>query len=508
MARDKRYLTLVSVLFFLLSACSSVPEFLDKKASYRLIPADDSPLATYVAPLIEKHPQQTGVIPLINGLDAYVARLALIESANTSIDLQYYIYRNDDTGRLLIWHIIDAAKRGVRVRILLDDLTTKALDKGLMMLASHPNIDVRLFNPSYSRTLRGLEFITGFSRMNRRMHNKSLTVDNSASIVGGRNIGNEYFSNNIDDVNFGDFDLMFIGDSVDDVSIQFDRYWNADVSLPIEALSTHVIVAEDIVQATESIEFEREASESSQYVGRLQSSLLLKQIQDNGLVWYWGEAEVVYDPPEKAQRKSADSWLLSDLSRFLSAATREVLIVSPYFVPTKEGTNILVAAAKSGLDIKIITNSLAATDVLAVHAGYQGYRLPLLEAGIKIYEVKASPLKKPSSWSGSSRSSLHAKTFILDRESIFVGSFNFDPRSAMINTEMGIMFHNAIFADAIVTGIENGLSEAAYTLAVEEGELVWLDEAEGLTVYAEPGSGFWRKFMANFLALFPFESQL
>ena len=507
MARDKRYFGLVSVLFLLLSACSSAPELLDKKASYRLIPADDSPLATYVSSLIEEHPDKTGVIPLIHGLDAFIARLALIESANTSIDLQYYIYRNDDTGKLLIWHIIDAAERGVRVRILLDDLTTKALDKGLMMLASHPNIDVRLFNPSYSRTLRGLEFITGFSRMNRRMHNKSLTVDNSASIVGGRNIGNEYFSNN-DAVDFGDFDLMFIGESVDEVSIQFDRYWNADVSLPIETLSTYVIVDEDLVQATDSIELEREAFESNQYVARLKLSLLLKQIQDNTLEWYWGKAEVVYDPPEKAQRKSEESWLLSDLSRFLSGASSEVLIVSPYFVPTREGTKSLVAAAKAGLDIKIITNSLAATDVVAVHAGYQGYRLPLLEAGIKLYEVKASPLYKPSAWSGSSRSSLHAKTFILDRESIFVGSFNFDPRSAMINTEMGIMFHNAIFADAIVTGVEKGLPEAAYTLAVEDGELVWLDEAKGMTVYAEPGAGFWRKFMADLIALFPFESQL
>ncbi|MPY26072.1 phospholipase D family protein [Shewanella psychropiezotolerans] len=507
MARDKLYVMLVSVLFFLLSACSSAPDLLDKKASYRLIPADDSPLATYVSPLIEDHPDKAGVIPLIDGLDAFIARLALITSANTSIDLQYYIYRNDDTGKLLIWHIIDAAERGVRVRILLDDLTTKELDKGLMMLANHPNIDVRLFNPSYSRTLRGLEFITGFSRMNRRMHNKSLTVDNSASIVGGRNIGNEYFSNN-DDVDFGDFDLMFIGDSVDEVSLQFDRYWNADVSLPIEALSTYVIVDKDLAQAIDSIELEREAFESNQYVGRLKLSLLLKQIQENTLEWYWGKAEVVYDPPEKAQRKSEESWLLSDLSRFLSGASREVLIVSPYFVPTREGTKSLVAAAKAGLDIKVITNSLAATDVLAVHAGYQGYRLPLLEAGIKLYEVKADPLYKPSAWSGSSRSSLHAKTFILDRESIFVGSFNFDPRSAMINTEMGIMFHNAIFADAIVTGVEMGLPEAAYTLAVEDGELVWIDEAEGLIVYAEPGAGFWRKFMADLIALFPFESQL
>ncbi len=507
MAISRLFLCVLSLLSFLLSACSSAPEQADKIASYRLNPKVDSPLANHVAPLVSDHPAQTGVIPLINGLDAFIARLALIKSANTSIDLQYYIYRSDDAGKLLIWHLLYAAERGVRVRILLDDLTTKRLDQGLVNIASHPNIQVHLFNPSFSRNLRGLEFITGFSRMNRRMHNKSLTVDNSATIVGGRNIGNEYFSNN-EEVDFGDFDLMVIGDAVNEVSQQFDRYWNADVSYPIETIATDVAVNEDLEKLGSLLELEREAFESNEYVGRLKLSQLLQQIQDDSLSWYWGESEVVYDPPEKAQSQAEQEWLLADLSRFLSNAQREVLIVSPYFVPTQEGTNSLVRAAKAGLDITVITNSLAATDVLAVHAGYQGYRQPLLEAGIKLFEVKADPQRKPSSWSGSSRSSLHAKTFILDRESIFVGSFNFDPRSAHINTEMGIMFHNAVFANEVVVGLEKGMPEAAYKLALEGNEIIWLDEQRKLTLYAEPDAGFWRKFMADLLALLPFESQL
>lgn len=507
MAKDTLYARLISVLFLLLSACSNIPDQADKQTSYRLTPKADSPLANHVAPLISEHPEQTGVIPLINGLDAFIARLALIKSANTSIDLQYYIYRNDDAGKLLIWHVLDAAERGVRVRVLLDDLTSKNLDQGLLNLASHPNIDVRLFNPSYSRSYRGLEFITGFSRMNRRMHNKSLTIDNSATIVGGRNIGNEYFSNN-EEVDFGDFDLMAIGDAVDKVSTQFDRYWNAFVSYPIESLASGINAEADLENLGSLLELEREAFESNQYVGRLKLSQLLLQIKDDTLVWHWGKSEVVYDPPEKAQNQLAQKWLLSDLSRFLSSAQKEVLIISPYFVPTSEGTKSLVRSAKAGLDITIITNSLAATDVLAVHAGYQGYRQPLLEAGIKIYEVKADPLHKPSSWSGSSRSSLHAKTFVLDRESIFVGSFNFDPRSAHINTEMGIMFYNANFANAVVDGVESGLADSTYKLAIEEGELIWLDEEKNVVIYAEPDAGFWRKFMADFIALFPFESQL
>lgn len=507
MARDKLSLNVITIIFLLLSACSSAPEQDTQLASYRLLPLASSPLANYVEPLIHAHPEQSGVIPLANGLDAFIARLALIKSANTSVDLQYYIYRADETGKLLIWHILDAAERGVRVRILLDDLTTKHLDAALVNVASHPNIEVRLFNPSFSRSYRGLEFITGFSRMNRRMHNKSLTVDNSATIVGGRNIGNEYFSNN-DDVDFGDFDLMVIGEAVDAVSNQFDRYWNAEVAYPIESLSSEVAVVEELANLGNLLILERQAFESNEYVGRLKLSELLQQIKDNSLTWYWGRGEVVYDPPEKAQNQSQQNWLLKDLSHFLSSATKEIMIVSPYFVPTQAGTNSLIRAAKAGLDITIITNSLAATDVLAVHAGYQGYRQPLLEAGINIYEVKADPKQKSSSWSGSSRSSLHAKSFIIDRKTIFVGSFNFDPRSAHINTEMGILFFNAEFSNGVISAIEQELASTSYQLGLHEGELIWRDQANLRVIHAEPDAGFWRKFMADFIALFPFESQL
>jgi len=490
-----------------LSACGSLPDFGDKEPSYKLPASSNANLAQFTTPLIIDHPAQTGVVPLTNGLDAFIARLAIITAATTSVDLQYYIYRPDETGKLLVWHLLDAAERGVRVRILLDDLTTKELDHGLMLLSMHPNIHIRLFNPSSSRVYRGLEFITGFSRMNHRMHNKSLTVDNSATIVGGRNIGNEYFSNN-EDVDFGDFDLLAIGEAVDEVSNQFDLYWNAEVTVPIETLSDKSFTEEELNDVDESYRAERSDFESSEYLGRLELSLFLEELREQKLKWYWGKAEVVFDPPQKAQRKDNQLWLLSDLSKFLESAEEEAMIVSPYFVPTAQGTRDLVAASQSGLKITVVTNSLAATDVLAVHAGYQGYRKALLDGGVKIYEVRADPEHRPSGWMGSSRTSLHAKTFILDRKSIFVGSFNFDPRSAWINTEMGMIFHQLEFANGVVTGIEVGLKESAFRLDVEEGELVWFDDLNEVKLHSEPGAGFWRKFMADFISLFPFESQL
>lgn len=489
-----------------LSACGSLPDFGDKEPSYKLPVSSNANLVQFTAPLLASHPTQTGVVPLVDGLDAFIARLAIITAASTSVDLQYYIYRPDDTGKLLVWHLLDAAERGVRVRILLDDLTTKELDRGLMLLSMHPNISIRLFNPAVSRAYRGFEFITGFSRMNHRMHNKSLTVDNLATIVGGRNIGNEYFSN--DDVDFGDFDLLAIGEAVDEVSNQFDLYWNADVTVPIEALSDKSFNEQELLDADESYRAERSEFDSNPYIGRLELSRFLADLREQKLQWYWGWAEVVYDPPQKAQKQDHQLWLLSDLSTFLEGAEEEVFIVSPYFVPTAQGTRELVAASQSGLKITVVTNSLAATDVLAVHAGYQGYRKALLDGGVKIFEVKADPRHKSSGWMGSSQTSLHAKTFILDRESIFVGSFNFDPRSAWINTEMGMIFHQREFAGGVTSGIETGLKDSAFRLELEEGELVWFDDSRGVKLHSEPGAGFWRKFMADLISLFPIESQL
>ncbi|WP_299789837.1 phospholipase D family protein [uncultured Shewanella sp.] len=489
-----------------LSACGSLPDFGEKEPSYKLPVPVDANLIQFTAPLLASHPGQTGVVPLVDGVDAFIARLAIITAATTSVDLQYYIYRADDTGKLLVWHLLDAAERGVRVRILLDDLTTKELDRGLKLLSNHPNISIRLFNPAASRGYRGLEFVTGFSRMNRRMHNKSLTVDNLATIVGGRNIGNEYFSN--DDVDFGDFDLLAIGEAVDEVSNQFDLYWNADVAVPIETLSDTSFSEQELLDADESYRAERSEFDSNPYIGRLELSRFLGDLREQQLQWYWGRAEVVYDPPQKARKQDDKLWLLSDLSTFLEGAEDEVFIVSPYFVPTKKGAAELVAASQSGIKVTVVTNSLAATDVLAVHAGYQGYREALLDGGVKIFEVKADPRHKSSGWMGSSRTSLHAKTFILDRESIFVGSFNFDPRSAWINTEMGMIFHQSEFASGVAAGIDAGLIDSAFRLELEEGELVWFDDSRGLKLHSEPGAGFWRKLMADFISLFPIESQL
>ncbi|QYK00230.1 phospholipase D family protein [Shewanella psychrotolerans] len=497
---------MVVFCFLTIAGCSSTVPVSSKVPSYKVTPPTDTSLYQYLQPSLVQHPNKTGVLPLGTGVDAFIARLAVVKAASRSIDLQYYIYHNDETGRILLWELIDAADRGVRVRMLLDDLTTKNLDEGLIVLASHPNIEIRLFNPSYDRAFRGLEMLTGFSRLNRRMHNKSLTVDNLITIVGGRNIGDEYFSKN-EDVDFGDFDLLTIGAAVDKVSDQFDLYWNASMVYEIESL-VEPITPSRLANAEINIAQQKANFKDDEYLHRLESSALLSEIHKSHVEWFWGDAEVVYDPPEKATSEDRQHWLMSDLTHFLSQAKQQVLLVSPYFVPTQKGTEALISAVQSGVKVTVVTNSLAATDVLAVHAGYQKYRRQLVENGVTIYEMKVDVNNRPSAWKGSSRSSLHAKTFVLDSQAVFVGSFNFDPRSAWINTELGLIFDNPAFASSMLTDIELILLDNSYRLAIEDGELIWFDRYQSKTYYAEPQASFWRKFMADFIGLFPIESQL
>ncbi|MGS0682297.1 phospholipase D family protein [Shewanella sp. 125m-7] len=501
----KLMLLLAAILF---TGCQTSPAYPDKISSVKIKPKSDWPLVQYLQSDVLSHPEQTGVIPLTDGVDAFIARLALVSSATASIDLQYYIYRSDDSGRLLIWHLIEAAQRGVRVRILLDDMAIKNADEALVMLAEHENIQVRLYNPSFERSFRKIAFVAGFSRLNHRMHNKSLTVDNTISVVGGRNIGNEYFSNDTD-VEFGDFDLMTIGSAVEQVSDQFDLYWNAPLTVEISALSSHRASEKEIANALKLVESEKAAYSTNPYISRLLNSDLITKMQNRTLPWYWGTAKLVYDQPDKKSHQLDSDNILADLGEFLSQAKAEVLIVSPYFVPTRTGTKSIIESTKKGIAITVLTNSLAATDVLAVHAGYRQYRQQLLEAGVRIFEVKANPeIKKTSSWSGSSKSSLHAKTFVTDKSSIFVGSFNFDPRSAWLNTEMGLIIDNKLLASGIVEGIEASLVKNTYRLEIEDQQIVWFDDFNQRKIYAEPDAGLWRMFLVDCIALLPIESQL
>ena len=516
---------IVLFLFFGLSGCQSLPDNSERQVTTKLSDVAETKLYQGVESLlVQRGDQVSGFYPLASGVDALVARLKMVDTAEKSIDLQYYIWHRDKTGKMLAAYLLNAADRGVRVRLLLDDMGSPLGDKSLLMLDRHPNVEVRLFNPLSNRAQRMWSMLTEFSRVNRRMHNKSLTVDNSIAIVGGRNIGNEYFEAN-HDVAFADLDLAVIGPVVDQVSDGFDMYWNHEASYPISRLSSVELSDSELKAARQQVRQFLEVTRGDEYVSRLlKSDLVSKGVEE----WYWGQADVLYDNPDKSHESDTDTsrYLHAQLSSVFDEVDSRLVLISPYFVPGDGGVEYFSALAERGVDIIIVTNSLAATDVGAVHSGYAKYREALLAAGVSLYEVrpyadKNSKAEKKDKERGekshgyigsSAKASLHAKAFFIDGRYTFVGSMNLDPRSFHINTEIGIMLDDAEFTTLAQDQILASLKKTSYELNLDEdGDVRWTGYDEfGVeqVFYSDPTVSAWRRFSVWIMGLFPIESQL
>jgi cardiolipin synthase C len=502
---------LVLCTILALTGCAKHVE--QKKEVMHSIPADKHTLLSkYTAPYIAAHPDKTGFYPLSDGQEAYFMRLAMIYSAEQSLDIQYYIYRDDSTSSLMTWYLYQAAERGVRVRILLDDMQARN-DAALAKLAAHPNVELRLFNPFENRSLRAVGFLGDFNRLNRRMHNKAIIADGAFAIIGGRNIGDEYFSAN-NNVEFGDIDLLLLGKVIPDVAQQFDVYWNSEPATPVE----HLI---DTVKPVTEVDLEAWKESKliyltrSDYAKSLKELPVIKRLMEHSLPLYWSDVKLSYDSPNKVNidsptNQSDDGLLLHKISAVLQQTEKSLLIISPYFVPTEEGAKALADAASQGLDITVITNSLASNDVFSVHGWYAKRREILLNSGVKLYEVKVGrELDKKHSWLGSSRTSLHAKIFIIDEYKTFVGSYNFDPRSAYLNTEMGVFVDSPQFAEQSIQAILSSLKKTTYRLKLDDdGDIAWVDDVTGKQFDTEPDSSIWLRFGAWFSGLLPIEKHL
>lgn len=461
----------------------------------------------------------SGLLPLASGTEAFVARMALTGQAQRTLDLQYYIWHGDRTGKLLAGAAVTAAERGVKVRLLLDDMGTAAKDRHLLILDSHPNIEVRLFNPISLRSARLLGTLLDFKRVNRRMHNKSFTVDGRVTIVGGRNIGDEYFGA-ADGMNFADFDVMARGPVVREVGNSFDLYWNDAASFPITQVSRKVLPAAESERGLQELLAHRGLMEQTPYAQAMRSSVLATTPYRE-LPLFRGRAEVVTDDPAKISTHPEDTstHLAPQLGGIVEGTKNEVLLVSPYFVPGKAGVGWLAGLTRRGVAVKVITNSLASTDVAAVHAGYAKYRGQVLKAGVELHEMKPTlsdpqrkeaPAASPSTRPGSSTAGLHAKTFVFDRRWVFVGSMNLDPRSVKLNTELGIIVDCPELAREMIQGAEALLPGRAYRVELTSAGLQWTTKEQGQTIHldSEPGAGFWKRLMWRVSALLPIEGQL
>lgn len=448
--------------------------------------------------------------------DAFAVRGLLMHSAEKSLDIQYYIWRADSTGMLLLQNLHNAADRGVRVRLLLDDNGIKKLDRELALLNTHPNIEVRLFNPFVLRNPKVLNYLTDFYRLNHRMHNKSFTVDNMATVVGGRNIGDEYFGAN-EDILFADLDVLAFGEVVQDVSDDFDKYWASPLAYPIDQIVT--LKYDDHLEDLDLTErLKKNPERTKDYLRILANTDIIQDLINQTLQVEWVKTEMLSDDPIKAEGKGNKEQMLSyQLNRVIGSPSTQVDLVSPYFVPTKAGVkgfeNLL---ENPDLHIRVLTNSYEATDVAAVHAGYMKRRKALLNTGVELYELKKASSghlqKKGKSPFGSSGSSLHAKTFSIDGERVFIGSFNFDPRSANLNTELGFVIYSPRLATEISSIFDEQVIYSSYKVKLnEKNKLIWLEHDEDgsiLTHTTEPGTSLFSRWWVLFMSKLPIEWML
>jgi len=434
--------------------------------------------------------------------------------------VQYYLYHDDLVGRLLTWQLLQAADRGVRIRLLVDDMDLAGRDLSAAALDSHPDVEVRIFNPFSRKRGRTSQFLTRMGSVTRRMHNKSFTVDSQATILGGRNIGNEYFEAD-PDLAFADLDVIAVGPVARDVSTAFDLYWNSELAYPVSVLIGEPPTPEEIARKRQQLDEFAAAQADSVYLEALRNSDLADRIRDRQVRYSWGNGVVVYDRPEKLLHDTGQEeyQLAPQLKPYVEGVQKELIIFSPYFVPGDAGTALLTGLAARGVRVRILTNSLASNDVGVVHAGYAKYRKALLRGGVELYEMNKKLTREQregkKGTGGSSKASLHAKSFVFDRNQVFIGSMNLDPRAVIHNTEIGVVLTSPEIGQGMGEWFEKNIERLAFRLELKRDEdgtetLLWHGIVDGAprTFDVDPYTGFWKRLGIGFLGILPIESQL
>ncbi len=473
------------------------------------VAADATAIDRVVAPLLRAKAGQSGVRLLADNLEAFAIRAASARHAGRSLDLQYYYWLDDLTGGLLLREVIAAAERGVRVRLLIDDISIRGANQLLRAVDRHPNIEIRLFNPSRNRSngfKRGLEMLVRFVTATRRMHNKAWIADGRIAVIGGRNIGDAYFDAAAD-ANFHDMDLLLAGDALEPAQRIFDEYWNSEAAIPLLNLYRRRLRTSlgDVGRKHAAL---ADSPNARPYLARLAEQSDAAGLLRDELRWV-GQVEVLADRARKALGSNNGNLLARRIGELVAAARSELNIISPYFIPGEAGLVTVTDLTGRGVAISVLTNSLAATDVVAVHGAYAGYRKPLLEKGVALYELRPELNQERPSLFGSKGASLHTKAFTVDREIAFVGSFNFDPRSISLNTEMGVIVHDAGLA-AEIDGHFRAQAEpaSAYRVTLRSGRLCWASKPDLGSIGPEPGASLKRRLAAFCIGCLPVESQL
>jgi cardiolipin synthase C len=518
MARHSLFcaLSLLAVSTFL-HGCVQVPTRSPQVAASHALPSQlDTSWGRHFARDDHGSQNLSGFHVLQAGVDGLAVRIQIIRRAERTLDLQYFIFRGDTTGSLIRQELKNAADRGVSIRVLVDDGDTAAGDERILELDGYHDMQVRVFNPfsyrGHNRILRNLEFVFHKQRLDYRMHNKLLVADNAVALVGGRNIGNQYFQ--VDPKSqFADADVFTVGATVRALSGSFDEFWNSDIAVPAVQLTrpsrsgTHT-----------------PTPLASDYLARIESGQPLAGLLSKSAPLTWAEGRVFYDSPDKRliERRQSRGRLMSNaVEEEIGRSKHDVVIVSPYFVPTDHELELLEYAQSRGAVVRVLTNSLETNPELAAHSGYTKVRVPLLRSGVSIYEIRA----KLDSVRGSGESrriarygtyALHGKMYVFDRQRVFLGSWNYDQRSLRINTEIGVLIDSPAVADDVLHRFDEMVSpKEAYQVVLDSTNadtprLLWKTERDDQQqiLRKEPSRGWLQRLKARMLALLPLQAEL
>lgn len=515
-----RWLRVLGVLLGIvqgMSACATLPAPQAHTPVFAIADPQSTTLGKRVA-AAQPQPGLSGLALSISGSDALATLMTLADQAERTLDLQYYLVHNEPSTRALLRHVRAAADRGVRVRLLVDDLNTADNDDAFRRLTEHPKIEVRLYNPlpsgRFSTVTRLLSSLTDMDRVNRRMHNKVYIADNAVAYTGGRNLGDAYFLAS-DKANFVDLDLVVAGPAVRALSNVFDRYWNSPLAFPV-----HQLVSGSSAAASSADPGQLDNAPPAEPTFGLPTDALARQLAPGGAMKLtWARARMLADDPAKIEalgEVGPDQLMFDDVATLMRSARQELVVISPYLVPGRRGLDLIGELRRRGLAVRVLTSGLASTDAPAVHIGYARYRVPMLKQGVQLYEMRArvddARLSGAGSGFGRSASRLHAKVVVVDRRWLLIGSMNLDPRSIDLNSEQGLLINSPALAAEALRFFDEMTRHGSYRVELDgDGKLRWVGEKPGGgadQADTEPDTSFWRRFAWRLLSPFAPEEML
>jgi putative cardiolipin synthase len=499
---------LTCTLLLALTACASIPRDFNQEPSHSWRKPEETPLGIYFDNYAPEDPSLSGVRLLANPREAFNVRFGSANLAEKSLDMQYYLWKSDLTGMLLLFRALQAADRGVRVRILIDDIYHSGRDNNYAALDSHPNMEIRVYNPVGSRGAgKGANMVYHKGSLDHRMHNKIFLVDSAVAVLGGRNIGNDYFG--VDEkLNFRDLDVLAVGPAAKEAGEAFDMYWNSPAAVPITVLLKEPVAEDALEQNRGRLKARLEEMDALPYTVPRKNEEIRKNLARLAEELVWADAEIVIDSLERFEGGSKSAFV-ELTARLAEEAESEFVIETAYLIPAQEGIDRVAEITERGVRVRILTNSMLSNNHLSVHAHYRKYRKRMIEAGIELHELRPDPeilelYKQAERRVAESHAGLHTKAFVMDRRLSMIGSYNMDPRSRIWNSEIGLLIDSEEFAEKVLEIMERGLDPAnSYRLTLDDkGKLVWTAEGPDgpETWHKEPGSTAWQRFKVRFMS--------